>query len=98
MAPPPKQLPFVARCSWLLSRLSTLSALRLPTLVPELVVNGGFPAPAVSCSGVAPAAVEGLLTWSADEPSVADTLVFDVALLLWPRMKLPPVAASAIPP
>src|SRR5437764_218332 len=50
------------------SRLSNRSALRLATLVAELTVSGVLPAATVSCSAVAPVAVEALLTCSAGPP------------------------------
>src|SRR4051812_40717082 len=73
-------------------RSSKLSALRLVTLRVELTVIGGLPDATFRLSAVAPADVLVFCTSSAAPPTGADRELGVVAVLDWPRMKLPPVA------
>src|SRR5215211_8591645 len=81
---------------------STLSALRLVTLVWELTFMGALPEATCKSSAVEPVAVEGLETCRAGPPpTVPVSLVMAVAVLFRePRMKwlaLAPKAALATP-
>src|SRR5262245_1528443 len=76
---------------------SSRSAFRFVTLVDELVVNGGVVAADVRPRGVAPEPVLVLVICTALPARFAVRLVCAVAVFAFPRMKLPPLAASAVP-